>query len=124
MLVDIIPLRHQGRSRPREDLTRAVPLRGFLVVTAGGMADLHDPQTAFTRHLLPSLRETRLHTLRESGFVLHGVEAFPAVIYRGPADGWPQAWWCRVVLPHTPASVASDRRDPLAGQGTGHWPAV
>ena len=99
MLVDVVPLRHQGRPVPREAVSTTPPLRGLLVVSAGGLADLHDPQTAYTRHLLPSLRETRLHTLRNSAFVLRGGEPFPTVQYRGPADGWPQAWWVRIVVP-------------------------
>lgn len=108
MLVDVIPLRHQGRPVPREGVATSPRLRGLLVISAGGQASLHDPQTAYTRHLLPSLRETRLHTLRDSAFVLHGVEPFPTVQYRCPADGWPQAWWVRIVVP---ASATAGRTD-------------
>ena len=96
MLVDVIPLRTRGRPRPREEIATDPAVRGLLVVRAGGLADLRDAHTAYARHLLPSLRETRLHSLRDGGFVLHGVEAFPTVLYLGPSDVHPQAWWCRL----------------------------
>lgn len=130
MLVDVVPLRWQGRKIDRASVRAAVPVRGSLQIEACSALlrsdDRVTPRIALlvqpgrAESALPVLLYARVGRLRSWQLVVVGRE--DRGDSRQPVKPGPlQAWWCRVVRdPPGVGLVASARVDapapPRVGQ--------
>lgn len=95
MLVEVVELRATGMKLTADEVAAAPRYAGNLTIGSDGCASLHtgdQPHLTHT-HVLRSLFEARLVTMKGDDFMLQGRQ----VVAPMSAEMRPQAWWCRVV---------------------------
>lgn len=96
MLVKATQMRLRGRARPKQDIERADPVRGDMLISQqqsevfgryANIASFHRSGSADPEQL-PPLHDVVISHMGPLGFVLTGIEVVDGVAYA-------QSWWCR-----------------------------
>ena len=104
MLVDVVPLRTEGKKRPAEEVKAATPIRGHISIepyTREGQiiqaAQLKMGTSPGAMTLLPLLDHVTIRRWQGADVILQGTE----FVRRSgkPGETLPQAWWVRIIGP-------------------------
>lgn len=116
MLVDVVPMRHNGVKLPKDVVISTAALRGVLIIQVKGWRSPQTPnlpreKVAFaylkdeaesgplTPHVLPQLRQAVVTRIDGDSMIIAGLESRSIYPF---TDEVSQAWWCRLVKEPSP----------------------